>query len=219
MYLHSVNVGQAREISFRGQAVSTGIYKEPVTGPVRVERETLAGDRQVDLRFHGGVDKAVYCYAQEHYAYWAEALGRGDLQPGAFGENFTTVGLNEETLGIGDTLAIGNAVFQVTQPRVPCFKLGVKFGSAGFVKQFMNAQRTGWYLRVLREGTVAAGMPIEHMPYVSERGQRLTLAQVNRLHFFEPDDHAGLREALENPHLSQSWREELHALLPPTGTA
>jgi MOSC domain-containing protein YiiM len=211
MRLLSVNLAELRQVDFRGQSVGTGIYKRPVDGVVRVLRRTLDGDRQVDLRFHGGVDKAVYCYPHEHYAFWREALGRDDLAPGQFGENFTTEGLLETAVCIGDQLAIGTARFEVTQPRVPCFKLGIKMGDARFVKQFMNAQRTGFYLRVLQEGEVRAGDGIE---IVARGATGLSVQAVNHLHFFDTQNHAGIRAALAEPALSASWREELGELLP-----
>lgn len=210
MRLASLNIGRPRQVNFRGESVGTGIYKTAVEGPVRVTSRTLEGDAQVDLRFHGGPDKAVYCYPHEHYAFWTAALHRDDLLPGQFGENFTTEGLVETEVCIGDQLAIGTALFEVTQPRVPCFKLGIKMGDARFVKHFMEAQKTGFYLRVLQEGTVQAGDPITR----TARGREgLTVHAVNHLHFFDTANEAALRAALEEPALSRSWREELNELL------
>lgn len=157
MKLVSVNVGLPREVEWQGHRVLTSIFKQPVSGSVRAERLNLDGDRQSDLTVHGGADKAVYVYPSEHYPFWQEQLGGAALPPGAFGENFTTEGLLEETLRIGDRLRIGSAEFAVTQPRMPCFKLGIRFGRADMVRRLLRSGRTGFYLAVTRPGEVAAG--------------------------------------------------------------
>lgn len=211
MRLVSLNIGQARQVMHRGESVGTGIYKSPVEGPVRVLRRTLEGDRQVDLHYHGGPDKAVYCYPHEHYAAWAAELRRDDLLPGQFGENFTVDGLTEDAVYIGDRLAVGTALFEVTQPRVPCFKLGIKMGDAGFVKKFLNSQRSGFYLRVLEEGSVQAGDAIR---FAARGVTGLSVRAVHHLHFFDTANHEAIRRALEEPALSVSWRGELTELLP-----
>ena len=161
MNLVSVNVGLPRRVEWRGRQVRTAIWKTPVTGRVRVTRLSLEGDRQSDLRVHGGPDKAVYAYPSEHYAYWARELPGVDLPWGAFGENFTTEGLLECDVRIGDTFRVGSAELQVTDPRMPCYKLGVRFDRDDMVKRFLASGRTGFYLAVLREGDVAASDPIE----------------------------------------------------------
>ena len=157
MRLISVNVGLPRPVPYQDGIVSTGIYKEPVAGPVWVRRLNLDGDGQADLKVHGGEHKAVYAYPLEHYAFWSRELGRNDLGYGQFGENLTVEGLLEEQVNIGDVYRIGKALLQVSQPRSPCFKLGIRMGDAGFVARFAAANRTGFYLRVLEEGRVAAG--------------------------------------------------------------
>lgn len=157
--LRSVNVAVPRSFLSRGREIPTGIFKEPVAGRVRVGRLSLDGDLQADLRYHGGTDKAVYLYPSEHYPYFQERLGR-ELSSGFFGENFTTAGILEETTRAGDVLGIGTALFQVTTPRSPCFKLGLKAGSPRFVRTFLESGRLGFYLRVLEEGAVSAGDPI-----------------------------------------------------------
>ena len=161
MTLISINVGLPREITHRGQAITTGIFKAPVAGPVRLGRLNLEGDGQADLRVHGGADKAVYVYPFEHYAFWAGELGRHDFSHGQFGENFTTTGLLEDGVCIGDVFEIGEARVQATQPRTPCFKLGIRMGEQGFPARFATANRTGFYLRVLEEGIVKAGDAID----------------------------------------------------------
>ena len=155
--LRSVCVGRPRDVEWHGKAVTTSIFKEPVEGRVRVNRLNIAGDEQSDLTVHGGVDKAVYAYPSEHYAYWAEQLPGFSLPWGAFGENLTTDGLLESEIRIGDRLRIGTAEFAVTQPRMPCYKLGVRFDRADMVKRFLRSGRSGFYLKVLTEGEIGAG--------------------------------------------------------------
>ena len=171
--VRSVNVAVRRGFQLRGRSVSTGIFKEPVAGRVRIAFLSLEGDWQADKRYHGGPDKAVYAYPWEHYAHWTRALGR-DLAPGFFGENLTTEGLTEETVRPGDVLRVGTALLAVTTPRMPCFKLGLKAGSQRFVGEFLESGRLGFYLRVLEKGEVAAGDPIE---VVSSEPEAPTLAR------------------------------------------
>jgi MOSC domain-containing protein YiiM len=156
----SVNVGLPRDLPDGDGVVASAIVKEPVAGPVPVGRTNLAGDAQADLTVHGGVDKAVYAYPHEHYAAWRRELGRADLEPGHFGENLTVEGLLEEEVGIGDVFRVGSALLQVSQPRVPCFKLAIRMGDPAFARPFLRSGRVGFYLRVLDEGVVRAGDPI-----------------------------------------------------------
>ncbi len=149
MKLLSINVGRPRPVPYRDGVVSTGIYKEPVAGRTWLRRLNLDGDGQADLRVHGGEDKAVYAYPFERYAFWSRELRRNDLGYGQFGENLTVEGLLEEQVHIGDVYRIGAALLQVSQPRSPCFKLGVRMGDAAFVARFAAANYTGFYLRVL----------------------------------------------------------------------
>jgi len=161
MRLVSVNVGKPREIGkSRGASVESGIYKEPITGPVAVGRYNLEGDMQADLVVHGGRDKAVYLYPSEHYEYWRQKFPERELRWGAFGENLTTEGLLEDQVRVGDRLLIGSAEFAVTKPRLPCFKLGIKFGNPKMLSWFLESEFTGFYLEVLREGQIQAGDPI-----------------------------------------------------------
>jgi MOSC domain-containing protein YiiM len=199
----SVNVGRPREVEWRGRTVRTSIFKEPVTGPVRVQKLNLAGDEQADLSVHGGVDKAVYGYPSEHYAYWREELPGIHLPWGAFGENLTTEGLYESTLLIGDRLSVGSADLLVTQPRLPCFKLGIRFGRSDMVKRFQRSGRTGFYLAVLREGSISAGDPIQvHSP-----GERsVAVADIVRLYTADEAEQEALRRASELDALPESWR-------------
>jgi MOSC domain-containing protein YiiM len=156
--LISLNVGLPRETTWHGRSVTTAIYKQPVEGRVALRKLDLDGDRQADLAVHGGPHKAVYCYPLEHYSYWKKELPDRGLTMGNFGENFTTEGFLEDSVHLGDRLAVGSAETVVTQPRLPCFKLGIRFQSDGMVKRFLESKRTGFYLAVLREGEVALAM-------------------------------------------------------------
>jgi MOSC domain-containing protein YiiM len=161
MKIVSLNVGMPREVEWHERLVTTGIFKEPVTGhQVALRKLNLDGDGQADLTVHGGEYKAVYCYPVEHYAFWKKELGR-DLAMGMFGENFTTEGLLENDVNLGDRFRVGSAEVVVTQPRLPCYKLGVRFGADDMVKRFLASSRTGFYLAVTREGQVGAGDEIE----------------------------------------------------------
>ena len=171
----AVNVGLPRDVTFGKRRMRTAILKEPVNGAVPLRRLGFEGDGQADPRYHGGPDKAAYLYPFEHYAYWADVLGRDDLSPGAFGENLTAEGLLETDVRIDDVYEIGTARVAVTQPRTPCAKLGAKFGSMTFVRTFAAAGRPGFYLRVLQEGMVEAGDAIVRL---SSARERPTVAEV-----------------------------------------
>jgi MOSC domain-containing protein YiiM len=203
MKLISVNVSRPQRVIYKGQSVETGIFKTPVPGRVMVHPLNLDGDQQADLSVHGGADKAVYAYPVEHYATWAEELGRSDLAFGQFGENLTVEGMPEQAVHIGDRFRIGEATLEVTQPRVPCYKLGVKMGSMTFPKQFLASQRSGYYLRVLEQGRVGAGDAIERITLDRER---VTVQQAIRLAFVEQEDIALLEKVIRIAALSQEWR-------------
>jgi MOSC domain-containing protein YiiM len=202
--LLSVNVGLPRDVLWRGKTVRTSIWKSPVDGDVRVATLNLDGDRQSDLTVHGGADKAVYVYPSEHYPHWRERLRNPGLAFGAFGENFTTEGLLETEVEVGDRLRAGSAEFVVTQPRMPCFKLGIRFDDPHFVKIFLESRRSGFYLRVLREGVVRAGDLIE-MIERSRSGLRVT--DVVDLYASDSENQDLLRLAAESPALPEDWRE------------
>ena len=156
MKIVSLNVGMPREVTWHGRTVTTGIFKEPVAGRVALRKLNLDGDGQADLTVHGGEYKAVYCYPLEHYAYWKKELGR-ELPMGMFGENFTTEGLRESDVNLGDRFRVGTAEVEVTQPRLPCYKLGIRFDADEMVKRFLASGRTGFYLQLIRTGEVCAG--------------------------------------------------------------
>jgi MOSC domain-containing protein YiiM len=204
MKLVSVNVGLPRDVIWLGKVVRTSIWKTPVEGRIRVSKLNLDGDRQSDLSVHGGLDKAVYAYPSEHYAFWRGQLGDVDLPWGAFGENFTTEGLLEGQLQVGDRLRVGSAEFTVTQPRMPCFKLGIRFDNPGMVKRFLQSKRTGFYLAVLREGEVRTGDPIEHR---ESRGSGVTIADIVNLYTSDSENQELLRRATELPALPDGWKE------------
>lgn len=164
MRLLSVNGGLPRDVESRGRIVQTSIWKSPREGRVRVNRLNVEGDQQSDLSVHGGIDKAVYVYPSEHYELWRRELPGMDIPWGAFGENFTIEGLLESDVRIGDRLTIGSAQFEVTQPRLPCYKLGIRFGRDDMIKRFLLSGRSGFYLAVLREGEIGAGDAIALEP-------------------------------------------------------
>ena len=201
--LISVNVGLPRIVISNGEPVSTGIFKEPLPGRVMLRTLNLDGDRQADLSVHGGPSKAVYVYPSEHYDYWKRELPDIELPWGMFGENFTTAGLFESELNIGDKFQVGSAVVMVTEPRMPCYKLAIKFGRPDIVKRFLASERTGFYFAVLREGDVGAGDPIQLMER-SEHG--LKVSHVTQLYTREKRNTELLRRAIEVEALPESWR-------------
>lgn len=204
MKLLSVNVGLPREIDWKGKIVRTSIFKEPVSSRVRVSTLNVEGDQQSDLTVHGGHDKAVYAYPSEHFAFWRMELPAMDLTWGVFGENFTTTGLLEETVHIGDRLRVGSAEFVVTQPRMPCYKLGIRFNRPDMVKRFLQSGLTGFYFAVLKEGEVAAGDSIE----VLERDKHnVPVADIVNLYRGDSGNEELLRWVSELPSLPNSWRE------------
>jgi len=200
----SVNVGLPREVIWRGKPVMTGIYKRPVAGRVAVRALNLDGDRQADLRVHGGPDKAVYAYPSEFYELWSRERPELEFGPGTFGENLTTEGLLDEDVSVGDRFQVGTAELVVTQPRLPCFKLGIKMGRDEFVIEFLERGLLGFYLAVARAGEVEAGDRIVELGR-DPRGFRVT--EVSRLYARDRDDVAGLRRAADLDALPESWRE------------
>ncbi len=202
MKLISVNVGMPRTLAQGDRTVTTGIFKEPVAGPVFLRRLNLDGDGQADLRVHGGEYKAVYVYPLEHYAFWAGELGRDGFSCGQFGENFTITGLLEDAVCIGDEFQVGEARVQVSQPRSPCFKLGIRMGDDQFPARFAAANRTGFYLRVLEEGVVTVGDAIVR---VAHDADSLSVRDVFRLRH-DGGTRAEYERAVQLPALSWSWR-------------
>ena len=210
MKVISVNVGKPQEHEWRGLRVKTAIFKSPVEGPVAVGKLNLQGDEQGDLTVHGGADKAVYAYPYEHYGYWESQLPGYALAPGNFGENLTIAGLSEESIHIGDQLQIGTAQFTVTQPRTPCYKLGVRFNHEDMTKRFYASRRFGFYLRVLREGTLQAE---EAVTVVSRDPNAVSVADVARLFTGDSRDPELLRRALKLSTLPPGWSDALRERL------
>ena len=203
MKLVSVNVGLPREVEWQGKRVRTSIWKDPVAGSVRVARLNLDGDQQSDLSVHGGADKAVYVYPSEHYDYWRSELPDMELRWGVFGENFTTQGLLEDEVYIGDRLRVGSIECAVTQPRMPCFKLGIRFGRADMLKRFLKSKRTGFYLSVVREGYVTAGDRIEH----ARQKDGVRVSDIVALYSTDSKNQELLRRASQLTALPASWRD------------
>ncbi len=204
MKVVSINVGLPRAVEWHGETVRTSIFKEPVAGRVRVERLNVAGDRQSDLTVHGGADKAVYMYPSEHYAFWREELPGVDLPWGAFGENITTEGLMEDGVHIGDQLTVGSTQFVVTQPRIPCFKLAIRFGRPDVVKRFLRSGRTGFYLAVAREGEVAAG---DAITFIARDDPAVSVAEIVSLYAADAVNQNLLRRASDLSALPEGWRD------------
>lgn len=214
MKLLSVNVAQPQLLLAGSEMVSTGIFKQPVAGRVRLSRLNLEGDAQADLRVHGGPHKAVYAYSIENYEYWKERRTGEEFPSGQFGENFTVEGMTEDRVRIGDQFRIGTAVVEVTQPRVPCFKLALKMGDPQFPKHFLRSERVGFYLRVLEEGEVGAGDAIE---LVSAGPEQMSVKEIVHLLYFDKKDRKGAQRALRIPALSPGWRESFEEILAKAG--
>jgi MOSC domain-containing protein YiiM len=211
MKIVSINVSLPIDVEFRGETISTGIFKKPVEGAVIVHRLHLSGDGQADLTVHGGEDKAVYAYSFDHYEYWQRLLKRQPLPHGQFGENLTVAGLDEQTSHIGDRWQIGTAQFAITQPRMPCHKLGVRFGDMEMPKLFSKSERNGVYLKVLREGMITAGDEIKLL----ERGSDVTVKEILQA-YMDPKSAASrsvYRRVLQAKDLAAEWREKIAARL------
>ena len=228
MKLISVNVGLPREVPWHNTIVTTGIFKQPVSGRVALRKLNLDGDRQADLRVHGGEYKAVYCYPVEHYTYWKKELPGRDLPFAIFGENFTTEGLPEDSVHLGDRYAVGSAEVVVTQPRLPCYKLGIRFASDEMVKLFLASARTGFYLAVTREGGVGAG---DEIKLLSLDPGAVPVSEITRLYLanlaapgetepvpkdktFSDSDAAVVHRALQVAAFPETWKSYLRDRLP-----
>ena len=234
MKLVSVNTGMPREVSWHGRMVTTGIFKEPVKGRVALRKLNLDGDRQADLTVHGGEHKAVYCYPLAHYDYWKKELPGRELPMGMFGENFTIEdggpgllggqalpggqGLLEESVHLGDRFSVGTAEVAVTQPRLPCYKLGVRFGADDMVKRFLASGRTGFYVMVVREGEVGAG---DELKLMTREPNAVAVSEITRLYVakrYRDAEIAVVRRALQVPELPESWKEYFRERLRQAGT-
>jgi MOSC domain-containing protein YiiM len=207
MKLVSVNIGLPREVTWRGRSTTTAIYKQPLGGRVALRKLNLDGDQQADLTVHGGEHKAVYCYPLVHYDYWRRELPGQELPMGAFGENFTTDGLLEDSVHLGDQFSVGSAEAVVTQPRLPCYKLGVRFKSDDMVKRFFASRRTGFYLAVAREGEVGAG---DEIKVIARDPNGVPVSEITRLYAerrYGDSDVTSVRRVLRVAALPESWKE------------
>jgi len=207
MKVLSVNAGLPREVMWHGRSVTTGIFKEPVQSRVALRKLNLDGDGQADLSVHGGEYKAVYCYPRVHYDYWKRELPPRELPTGIFGENFTVEGLLEESVHLGDRFSVGSAEVVVTQPRLPCYKLGIRFGADDMVKRFFISGRTGFYLAVAKEGEVGAG---DEISVISRDDNRVSVSEITRLYAakrYSDADVGGVKRALRVEALPESWKE------------
>jgi MOSC domain-containing protein YiiM len=210
MHIASLNIGLPQEYVWNSKLVRTSIFKQPVTEPVQVYQEHLAGDGQADLRVHGGPDKAVYAYPHEHYGFWHEYLPAEKLVPGAFGENLTTVGLLENEVHIGDLYQMGTAVLMAFQPRQPCFKLGIRLQDDSMVQRFERARRSGIYFRVQQEGVVQAG---DVITLVQRSAYNVTIQDIVDNGAAEAADPHKIQEILDMPYLTASWRKRFTLML------
>jgi MOSC domain-containing protein YiiM len=206
MKIVSVNVGMPRDVVWKGMTVQTAIFKEPVDGPVAISKLNLAGDRQADLSVHGGVEKAVYAYPAEHYDYWRNELPGVSFPLGKFGENLTTDGLREDSLCIGDRLRIGSAVLMVTQPRIPCYKLALRFDRDDMIKRFLKSGRSGFYFSVIEPGEVTVGSKVE---ILSRDAHRVAVADIVRLYLGQTRDPELLQRATNVSALPGNWKAQL----------
>jgi MOSC domain-containing protein YiiM len=211
MKIISINTGLPREIFHEGRLITTGIFKAPIAGRVRVRALNIDGDRQADLTVHGGVSKAIYAYPAEHYEFWRKELPDVEFPWGSFGENLTTEGLLESGLYIGDRLCAGSVELVVTEPRLPCYKLNAKF-QRDMVKRFLRSRRTGFYFSVAREGDIGAGDAIQ---VLGRDENRVSVADITRLYAFDRKDFAGMRRAANVKTLPDSWKsyfdERIHS--------
>ncbi len=217
MKLVSVNTGLPREVMWHGRSVTTGIFKQPVAGRVGLRKLNLDGDRQADLTVHGGEYKAVYCYPIEHYDFWRRELPGRELPAAIFGENFTTDGLLEDSVHIGDRFSIGSAEVIVTQPRLPCYKLGVRFQSDDMVKRFLASGRTGFYLAVTHEGEVGAG---DEIKVIGRDPNGVPGSEITRLYTakrYGDNEVSSIGCALRVAALPESWKEYFRERLQKVG--
>lgn len=199
----SLNVGLPRQVNFQNELVTTGIFKEPVKGHVKLRKLNLDGDKQADLTVHGGADKAVYAYPKEHYNYWKKELPGMSLPWGMFGENFTTQGMFEEMVNVGDQFQVGTAIVAATQPRMPCYKLGVKFGRMDIIKKFLASGLTGIYFKVIKEGDLEQG---DEIKLIKKDKNTVTIKDIARLYTVNRDDLQTMERAIKVKDLPNGWK-------------
>jgi len=210
MKLISLNVSLPKTVEFRGNKVTTGIYKDPVQGRIQVRKLNLDGDKQADLTVHGGIEKAVYSYPSEHYPFWRSLYPDIEMNWGMFGENFTTEGLLENQVNIGDEFQIGSTKFAVTQPRMPCFKLGIKFGRGDVIKKFFASGKPGIYFKVLEEGEVGTGDEIKQ---IRRDENNVTVVDIMKIYGKERENVDFLKKAIKVDALAQGWKDYYQQIL------
>lgn len=203
MQLESIFVGQPQVVEFQGREISTSIFKEEISGPVFVNTLNIEGDKQADLTVHGGVEKAVYMYPSEHYDYWKRTRPDLSFEKGTFGENLSTTGIMEEDINVGDIIQIGEAVFQVTGPRMPCFKLGIKMGDNTIIKDFLNSERNGFYLKVNQEGIIHKG---DRVKLIEKSEFSFQMKEFIQAYHSRKTDRELLERAVEAPQMPEDWR-------------
>ena len=199
----SINVSLPEEIDFEGQKVTTGIFKKPIEGRIMLRTLNLDGDKQADLTVHGGPDKAVYAYPIEHYEFWRKVYPDMEMPNGMFGENFTIEGLMESEVSVGDAFEIGSSKVIATQPRMPCYKLGVKFGRMDVLKKFLASGRSGIYFKVLEEGEVGAG---DSIVQIKNDTNRVGISDIVRLYASDREDIKTMRRAVKVEALPEGWK-------------
>ena len=209
MKILSINVGLPKEVKWKGQTVITGIFKSPAKGVLKVDKINIFGDKQADLKNHGGINKAIYLYPFEHYQYWKETLNVNDLPFGAFGENLTTLGILESEINIGDYLKIGTAEFAAVQPRLPCYKLGIRFNDAAMVAKFYESKRFGIYLKVTKAGKISPGDEIE---IISRDPGNIKVAEIINAYVDRYVTEDFLSAASKLKVLPRWWKEEFKEL-------
>lgn len=205
MKIISTNIGKPTTIEWNGEKVQTGIYKRQVNEPIYLGREDVKNDNVIDRRYHGGVDKACYLYSADHYQYWKKLYPELELTWGMFGENLTVEGLHEAEISIGDTFQLGETIVQATQPRQPCYKLGVRFGNPRMVKQFVNSGFSGVYVRVLKNGNVKTGDELQ----LKEKKDSLSIQKIYELLYTEEFNKEDVEKAVKDPFLAESCRRDL----------
>ncbi len=210
MKIISTNIAEIREIDWRGKKVKTGIYKFPVDEAILLEKEDVKNDIVVDRKYHGGLDKACYIYSKNHYNFWKERYPDLEWKWGMFGENLTVEGLDESQINVGDIFEIGEALVQVSQPRYPCYKLGVRFGSQSIVREFLESSYPGVYVRVLKEGNASVG---DSMILKEKAKNSLSLVDLFSFFTHQIDNVEMIKKAIEIPELAEAWRKSLKKLL------
>lgn len=207
MRIKALNVSKPKTIVYKGEKVRTGIYKVSIAEPRMVRKFNIDGDEQADLSVHGGMDKAVYAFPAEHYAFYQDCLNQDSYEPGQFGENLTTEGLLESNVRVGDRFRVGDVLFEVSQPRSPCYKFAIKMGAVEALSLCINSAKTGFYLRVLVEGLIQSGDHIE-VDYVNVSAP--TVEEVHNLYFLDKKNVNVLTKASRCNSLAAAWKDEFN---------